>query len=79
MSGTTSFHATRVSHPDGSAGNKPLILRLPQELVDHLDACAAANCRSRSGEIRFRLEASAANESIDEHGVIVQRTPAARK
>ncbi|MEQ1660295.1 MAG: Arc family DNA-binding protein [Hylemonella sp.] len=62
-----------------SEGNPPVLARLPQELIDHIDACAEANCRSRSAEIRFRLEASIEGESIDEHGVIVQRTPSARK
>ena len=49
----------------------PVLIRLPQDVIEHMDAAASAQFRSRSGEIRFRLEASMANESIDEHGVIV--------
>lgn len=49
--------------------------RLPQRLIDRLDVLAKANYRSRNAEIQARLEASIANESIDEHGVIVVRSP----
>lgn len=57
----------------------PTIVRLPPDLVAHLKACAVANCRSLSGEVRSRLEQSRAGESIDDHGVIVRRVPASGK
>ena len=47
--------------------------------IKMLDAAAKANHRSRSKEIIRRLEASMANESIDEHGVIVVHSPRALK
>ena len=56
-----------------------MLIRLPQYVLDHVDAAALAQLRSRSAEIQMRLEASMANESIDEHGVIVVRAPRAAK
>ena len=57
----------------------PVVVRLPADLVAMLDAAAKAGFRSRSAEIRMRLEASLVNQSIDEHGVIVTRTAASGK
>lgn len=50
----------------------PTTLRMPLALRAHLEACAKSNFRSLSAEICARLEASAAGESLDEHGVIVR-------
>lgn len=55
------------------------LLRMPPPLLRHIDAAARANYRTRTSEILYRLAVSIEGESIDEHGVIVQRTPAARK
>jgi hypothetical protein len=72
----------RQFHHRVATGNEPsvaVLIRLPRDLLDRLDAMAAANYRSRTAEIQLCLEASMENQSIDEHGVIVQRIPAARK
>lgn len=66
------FHAAR---PTASR----VIQRIPPPMLQHLDACAKANYRTRTAEIIQRLQASMANESIDEHGVIVVRSPAPLK
>lgn len=54
---------------------KGVLLRCPVGLLKHLDACAKANYRSRTGEILARLEASAVGESLNEHGSIVRVLP----
>lgn len=51
----------------------PQSIRLPSSLKKHLQDCAAANCRSLSAEILFRLQTSAVGESIGEHGEIVRQ------
>lgn len=69
-------------HQKTIKGEEPraaVLIRLPYELLDRLDKFAAAGYRSRTGEIVMRLEASVENQSIDEHGVIVEHIPAARK
>lgn len=53
--------------------NFQLVLRIPPELVDRLNAASRANYRSRTAEIEARLWESFEGESIDEHGVIVRR------
>jgi hypothetical protein len=63
----------------GDEDRAAVLIRLPYELLDRLDAFASAGYRSRTAEIQRRLEASMVNESIDEHGVIVQHIPPARK
>lgn len=55
------------------------VVRLPVAFREHLQACAVANYRSLSAEIRCRLEESCAGESINEHGVIVRGLPAGQK
>lgn len=57
----------------------PVVIRMPPEVIRHIDVCAAANGRTRSSEIRVRLEASMANESVNEHGVIVVQAPSSLK
>ena len=59
----------RSCQPGGT--HVAFLLRLPREVVDHLDACARASYRTRTAEVVKRLQESMANESIDEHGVIV--------
>lgn len=51
-----------------------ILIRLTKKDAQHIRDVAKANFRSRAAECRFRLEASMANESIDEHGVIVVRS-----
>ena len=58
---------------------KRILLRVPADMLAHFDACAVAGYRTRTAELLMRLEASMANESIDEHGVIVVRAPRAAK
>lgn len=60
-------------------GRTAVLLRLDDEVLAHIDVCAAANYRSRSAEICARLAASTEGESIDEHGVIVARIAAQAK
>lgn len=52
------------------------LLRLPQSMLTHIDAAAKARYRTSTAEILSRLLASMEGESIDEHGVIVVRSPA---
>lgn len=68
-----------LSRPLGGQKGKRFLLQLPTDVLTHLDACAKANYRSRTAEILMRLEASMANESIDEHGVIVVQAPSSLK
>ncbi len=56
-------------------GFPPFSIRMPPELVARLNAAATTNGRSTGKEAVLRLEASFANESIDEHGVIVVHSP----
>lgn len=66
------------SYIRGSKKKEPMAIagaRLPVAMLERIDAFAKANYRSRNMEIQFRLEASMANESIDEHGVIVVHSP----
>lgn len=56
-----------------------VLLRFPEDVLKKLDSIASANYRSRTAEVVLRIEASMANESIDEHGCIVVHAPAARK
>jgi hypothetical protein len=44
---------------------------MPVSMLEHIECAAASEMRSVTAEILFRLKASMANESIDEHGVIV--------
>ncbi len=60
-------------------GFKRRLIRLPTALWDKLDLIADANWRNTTQEVRVRLEASVENQSIDEHGVIVEHCPALRK
>lgn len=55
----------------GSGRAKRFLLRLPEEMMTHIDACAAASFRKRNAEILMRLKASMDHESMDEHGVII--------
>lgn len=57
----------------------PQSIRLPADLQEHLKQCADANCRSLNKEILFRLQESAAGESIGEHGEIVRQAVALNK
>ena len=63
----------------GPANDATFMFRLPQAVKDKLVAFAWANHRGSNEELLLRLEASFENQSIDEHGVIVQHIPAARK
>lgn len=49
-----------------------VMIRLPQDVLDHIDRASLSQFRSRTGEITLRLIETMANESFDEHGVIVQ-------
>lgn len=48
-----------------------VLIRMPNELLDKINRFSKASYRTKTGEVLLRLEASFANESIDEHGVIV--------
>ena len=50
----------------------PLSVRIPPEVLQHIDRAATANFRSRSAEIIWRLIQSTVGESFDEHGCIVR-------
>lgn len=63
---------------DKKKGKKTLIW-ISDELRERLDAAAKANYRDMTAEVNKRLNDSFENQSIDEHGVIVQHIPAARK
>lgn len=70
------FNRTKRGRPSRSCGTNndaTFMFRLPSELKDKLMRAAAANYRGSNAELLYRLEASFANESIDEHGVIVAR------
>lgn len=54
---------------------KPLLIRIDADLLDHLGSCAKANYRSRSSEILWRIDMSVEGELIDEHGRIVKQLP----
>lgn len=56
----------------GARSQTRFLLRLPPQMLSHIDAAARANYRTRTAEIQCRLEASIEGESIDEHGVIVR-------
>jgi predicted transcriptional regulator len=51
---------TKIKKSDYSA----MTLRLPHEVMERLDAAAAHNGRTRSDEIRARLEASPTDERL---------------
>lgn len=55
-----------------------VILRLPAEMVEHLDRAADAGFRSRTTEVIKRLEQSMQGESFNEHGAIVRQAQPAR-
>lgn len=63
----------------GPANDATFMFRLPQALKDKLVAFAFASRRGSNEELLIRLEASFENQSIDEHGVIVEHCPALRK
>lgn len=68
------------SHQPGSARKqKRVLLRLPPELLNHIDAAAKAQYRTRTAEILCRLETSISGESIDRHGVIVRLSTSSSK
>ena len=56
-----------------------VLLRIPKDLLDRLDQVAKASYRSRTSEVNLRLELSLANESVNEHGVIVVQAPSSLK
>ena len=59
---------------------KQVLVRMPAQMVEHLDRCADVMYRSRTAEILMRLEQSMEGESIDEvHGVILTHRPLAAK
>ncbi len=51
----------------------PVLFRARPGLIEHIDRCAQINFRSRSAEIRWRLEESIKGEFVDEHGRIVKQ------
>lgn len=57
---------------------RQVLLRLPAEMVEHLDRAADVGFRSRTSEVIKRIEQSMQGESFDEHGVIVRQTQPAR-
>lgn len=61
------------------AGYQNVLICLPVELVAAIKASARATCRSMTAEVNVRLKACFANESIDEHGVIVVHSPSPLK
>lgn len=69
--------------PPRRAGNgtewRPILLRMPVEMLQHIDRCADAMYRTRTAEILLRLQESIEGESFDDHGVIVTRSAAAAK
>ena len=60
-----------------SATHVAILIRMERALLVKLDRAARVGWRSRTAEVNWRLDSSLANESIDEHGVIVVH-PAAR-
>ncbi|MFZ4286612.1 Arc family DNA-binding protein [Variovorax sp. HJSM1_2] len=40
----------------------PVVIRLPKDVISALDKAAQNNCRSRSSEMRSRLERSLGNK-----------------
>ncbi|MBL8387028.1 MAG: Arc family DNA-binding protein [Hydrogenophaga sp.] len=52
-----------------------VLLRMPVEMVEHMDKASKASYRSRTGEILMRLEESMRGESFDAHGCIVKSIP----
>lgn len=59
----------------GPANDATFMFRLPRATKEKLLAVAWANRRGSNEELLLRLEASFENQSIDEHGVIVVRSP----
>lgn len=59
------------NHQKKRPGYTQFLLRLPVETLEKVKRIADASRRKTTSEIVLRLEASMANESIDEHGVIV--------
>lgn len=57
-------------------GGIPVVVRMRPEQIENLDRAAAANLRSRSAEVLFRLAESMRGESFDAHGCIVKQAPA---
>lgn len=52
-----------------------VIIRLPRDMVEKIDAFAATTFRSRSAFIKSRIYESMQHESIDIRGVIVRHDP----
>lgn len=71
--------AAQTTRRNSTRRDPRVLLRLPVTLLQQIDAAAKSNYRTRTAEILLALETYAANGSIDEHGVIVQRTPGSRK
>lgn len=67
--------------PRKGTGNnhRAVLIRLPQDVIDHVDRAAQSQLRSRTAEILMRLHASMEGESFDEHGVMVVSRAAAAK
>lgn len=64
----------------GTSRREPrFLLRIPAQLLSHIDAAARASYRTRTAEVIRRLEESVKNESIEEHGVIVRFGPSENK
>ncbi len=80
---TSEFPVQMFAMPTRRPGNgtewKPILLRMPVEMIQHIDRCANAMHRTRTAEILLRLEESIDGESFDEHGVIVRHTAQAVK
>lgn len=53
-----------------------LVLRMPPEMLEHIDRAAAAGWRSRTSELLRRLSETMEGESFDAHGCIVKQAPA---
>lgn len=60
-------------------GHENFLVSIPLELLEKVKCFAKVNHRSGTAEIVSRLEASFANQSIDEHGVIVHQVPSVHK
>lgn len=73
------FDKPKVKRLKKRRGHMPVVARMQKDLIEMINVAAKANFRSRSDEIRHRLQASFENESIDEHGCIVVHAPACLK
>jgi hypothetical protein len=77
-SGAAEVGAFKMSAARPTPNDATFMFRLPAALKHRIFEAAICNCRNPNAELLLRLEASFANESIDEHGVIVVTRPAVK-